>query len=63
MVLRIYATVQLLLTVNTALLWWLGSTEAVSTSLNYVFSSMREAFSGLGNFASTGEDPDGNLLT
>ncbi|KAF0293235.1 hypothetical protein FJT64_008871 [Amphibalanus amphitrite] len=47
--LRNYTIIQFVLTVNTALLWWLGTTEAVSTSLKYVFNSMRETFGGLGD--------------
>ena len=54
--LRNYAAVQILLTVNTALLWWLGTTDAVSTSLTYVFNSMRETFSGSKNLEYSEED-------
>ena len=44
--LRNYGTVQIVLTVNTALLWWLGTTEAVNTSLTYLFNSLRETLTG-----------------
>ena len=53
---RNYAAVQILLTVNTALLWWLGTTDAVSTSLTYVFNSMRETFSASKNLEYSEED-------
>ena len=45
--LRNYATIQILLTINTALLWWLGSTEAVNNSLTYIFNNFKETFSSL----------------